>query len=113
MIADRYSIVPVPRTPLAPCPVRDVPKEAIAMAVCRDSNSGTLAMQEAIMFGWIVRGVLIVAGFVASWLVTKDSPQFGFMEMAVATLLLVIIVAVLAFWPERWTHILNRLHKLR
>jgi formate hydrogenlyase subunit 3/multisubunit Na+/H+ antiporter MnhD subunit len=65
------------------------------------------------MFAWLVRGLLIVAGFVASWLVTKDSPQFGIMEMAVATLLLIIIVAVLALWPERWTHMLNRLHKPR
>jgi hypothetical protein len=62
------------------------------------------------MIAWLVRGLLIVAGFIASWLVTKDSPQFGIMEMAVATLLLIIIVAVLALWPERWTHILNRLH---
>ena len=65
------------------------------------------------MFGWPVGGLLIVAGFVASWIVTKNSPQCGIMEMAVATLLLVIIVAVLAFWPERWTHILNRPHKPR
>jgi hypothetical protein len=31
--------------------------------------------------------------------------------MAGATLLLVFIVAVLAFWPARWTHILNRFYK--
>jgi len=43
------------------------------------------------VFGWIV------AGFVASWLVTRDSPQSGIMKMAVAALLLPIIVAVLAF----------------
>jgi hypothetical protein len=61
------------------------------------------------MLSWLARGVLIVAGFVASWFMTRDSPQFGVMEMAVATLLFVLIVAVLAFWPSRWTHILNRL----
>jgi hypothetical protein len=33
--------------------------------------------------------------------------------MAMGLLLFVFIVAVLAFWPERWTHILNRLHKPR
>jgi hypothetical protein len=63
------------------------------------------------MFGWFVRGLLIVAGFVASWFVTRDSPQFGVMEMAVTILLLILIVAVLAFWPERWTQIINRIHK--
>ena len=63
------------------------------------------------MLGWIVRGILIVAGFVASWLVAKDAPQFGIMQGAVALFLAVLVVAVLAFWPERWTHILSRLHK--
>ena len=65
------------------------------------------------MIGWLFRVLLIGAGFVASWFVAKDAPQFGVMQMAVVTLLLVGIVAVLAFWPERWTHILSRLHKSR
>jgi len=58
--------------------------------------------------GWIVRGLLIVAGFVASWLVAKDSLQFGIMQMAVTLVLVILVVWVLAFWPERWTHILKR-----
>jgi hypothetical protein len=65
------------------------------------------------IISWLARGLLIAAGFVASWFMTRDSPQFGLLEMAVALLLVVFIVAVLAFWPERWTHILNRLHKPR
>jgi hypothetical protein len=32
------------------------------------------------MIGWIFRGFLIVVGFVASWFVTKDAPQFGVMQ---------------------------------
>jgi len=63
------------------------------------------------MLSWIFRGFLIVVGFVASWFVAKDTPQFGVMQMAVALILLVLVVAVLAFWPERWTHILNRVRK--
>jgi hypothetical protein len=63
------------------------------------------------MLSWIFRGFLIVVGFVASWFVAKDAPQFGVMQMAVALILLVLVVTVLAFWPERWTHILNRVHK--
>lgn len=63
------------------------------------------------MFAWIVRGFVIAAGIVTSWFMTKDSPQFGIMQMAVALFLVVLVVAVLAFWPERWTHILNRIHK--
>jgi hypothetical protein len=63
------------------------------------------------MLGWIARGLLIAAGVVASWFVAKDAPQFGIMQMAVALILVVFIAAVLAFWPEQWSHILNRLHK--
>jgi hypothetical protein len=65
------------------------------------------------MLGWIARVLLIAAGVVASWFVAKDSPQFGIMQMAVALVLVVLIVWVLAFWPERWTHLLSRLHKPR
>jgi predicted signal transduction protein with EAL and GGDEF domain len=62
------------------------------------------------MIAWLVRILVIVSGFMASWFVTKDSPQFAVMQMAVILLVVVLIVAVLAFWPERWTHILNRTH---
>lgn len=56
------------------------------------------------MFSLILRGFLIAAGFVASWFVPKDAPQFGIMQMAVALIVIVVIVAVLAFWPERSNH---------
>ena len=55
------------------------------------------------MLNWILRGILIVAGVVASWFVTRDSPQFGIMQIAVVLLLIVFIVAILAFWPERFS----------
>jgi hypothetical protein len=55
------------------------------------------------MLSWIVRGLLIAAGFVASWFVARDAPQFGLMQVAVALVLMVFVVAILAFWPERWT----------
>jgi hypothetical protein len=66
-----------------------------------------------IMFGWIVRLFLIVVGFVASLFVARDAPQFGLVQMVVGLFFAVLVVAVLAFWPERWTHILNRLRKPR
>jgi hypothetical protein len=31
--------------------------------------------------------------------------------MAVALIQIVVIVAILAFCPERWSHFLNRVHK--
>ena len=65
------------------------------------------------MVGWVARVLLIVAGFVVSWFVAKDTPQFGLMQMAVGIILSVFVIWVLAFWPERWTHVLSRLHKPR
>jgi uncharacterized membrane protein YphA (DoxX/SURF4 family) len=65
------------------------------------------------MLSWVVRLLLIVASFIASWFVAKDAPQFGVMQMAVALILMVLVVAVVAFWPERWSHTLNRVGKPR
>ena len=53
------------------------------------------------MISWVARGLLIAAGFVASWFVTRDVPQFGLVQAAVVLILLVSIVAVLAFWPAK------------
>lgn len=63
------------------------------------------------MISWAVRLLLIAAGTVTSWFVAKDAPGFGVIQMMVATLLLALVVAVIAFWPARWTQRLDRLHK--
>jgi hypothetical protein len=63
------------------------------------------------MLAWLVRGLLMVAGSIASWVVAKDAPQFGLVQMGVGLLLLALVVWIIAFWPERWTHILNRTHR--
>lgn len=55
------------------------------------------------MLNWVVRGLLIVAGVITGWFTAKDAPNFGVVQMVVALLLLVLIVAVVAFWPDRWT----------
>jgi hypothetical protein len=65
------------------------------------------------MLGWFVRGGLLVAGFVASWLIASDAPQFGLTQVAVALVLLVLIVAVLAFWPAQWAAWLKRHRSFR
>jgi len=63
------------------------------------------------MVGWLARGLLILAGVVTGWFISKDAPNFGVVQGMVAVMLLGLIVAVLAFWPARWTHLLNRLMK--
>jgi uncharacterized membrane protein YoaK (UPF0700 family) len=60
---------------------------------------------------WIIRILMVAAGVVTSWFVAKDAPIFGVAQVMVALLLLTFIVAVLAFWPRRWTNALNRVEK--
>jgi hypothetical protein len=62
------------------------------------------------MINWLAQGLLDSAGFVASCFITREAPQFSVMQGALALVLLVSIVAVLAFWPAQWT-ILKQLHK--
>lgn len=65
------------------------------------------------MLSWIVRLLMIAAGFVTSWFVAKDAPIFGVAQVMMTLILIALIVAVVAFWPHRWTVALNRFHKLR
>jgi uncharacterized membrane protein YoaK (UPF0700 family) len=65
------------------------------------------------MISWIVRILMVAAGVVTGWFVAKDAPIFGVAQMMVALLLLTFVVAILAFWPHRWTIALNRSGKQR
>jgi hypothetical protein len=63
------------------------------------------------MLSWAVRLVLIAAGGVVGLFMTEDSPSFGLYQVMVSLLLVVLIVFVGAFWPERWSHFLDRFHR--
>ena len=65
------------------------------------------------MLGWIVRGLLIVSGIVTGWFVARDAAIFGVAQVMVALLLITLVVAILAFWPARWTIALNRFRRSR
>lgn len=65
------------------------------------------------MLSWVARALLIAAGVVTSWLVAKDEPNFGVIQMTIAVLLFVLVVFVLAFWPSRWTIKLGEFQKRR
>ena len=65
------------------------------------------------MIGWIVRSLLAVGGVLTSWFIARDAPNFGVIQMVMSLILLTLAVAVIAFWPERWTASLNRLHRSR
>jgi hypothetical protein len=55
------------------------------------------------MINWIAQGLLDSAGFIISCFITRETPQFAVMQGSLALVLLVSIVAVVAFWPAQWT----------
>jgi len=57
---------------------------------------------------WIVRGLLIVSGVVTGWFVSKDAPNFSFIQGMVSLVVIAVVVLVLAFCPVLWTRVLNR-----
>jgi hypothetical protein len=60
------------------------------------------------MLSWAVRLILIAADFVAGIFVARDALNFEVIQGVVAILLVAMLVFVLAFWPARWTHFINR-----
>ena len=60
------------------------------------------------MVSWIVRGLLIVSGTVTGWFVSRDAPNFSFIQGMASLVVIAVIVFALAFWPARWTHLLDR-----
>ena len=54
------------------------------------------------MLSWIVRIIMILAGVGTGLFLAKDAPLFGVVQTMVKLLLLALIVAGLAFWPENW-----------
>jgi hypothetical protein len=60
---------------------------------------------------WIARGLLIVSGTVTGWFVSKDAPNFSFVQGMASLVVITVVVFVLAFWPARWTHLFDRCNK--
>jgi uncharacterized protein YacL len=63
------------------------------------------------MLTWIVRLLMIAAGSVTGWFVAKDVPIFGVAQVMMTLVLIVLFVAIVAFWPQAWTAALNRFHR--
>ncbi len=63
------------------------------------------------MLGWIVRLLFVVAGFIASFFVTRDALNFSIVQMTIAVLLFTTLVGIVTFWPaiRDWTrHIFKK-----
>jgi uncharacterized membrane protein len=63
------------------------------------------------MLSWVVRLVLIAAGGIVGLFVAEDSPSFGLYQAMASLLLVVLVVFVGAFWPQRWSHFIDRFHR--
>ena len=63
------------------------------------------------MVSLIVRGLLLISGMVTGWFVASDAPNFSFIQGMVSLVVIAAIVFVIAFWPARWSHLLNRRNK--
>lgn len=49
----------------------------------------------------ITRAVLALAAIIASWFVATDALNFPVFQMVIASLLIVAVVTILAFWRRR------------
>jgi len=51
---------------------------------------------------WIIRLLLVAAGFIAALFVTRDAPNFGVVEVLVAMLMIFVFVVGAGLWVQRW-----------
>ncbi len=51
------------------------------------------------MLGWIVRILLVIAGFITSFFIAYDALNFEIIKMVVAILIFTVTVMIAAFWP--------------
>jgi hypothetical protein len=65
------------------------------------------------MVARIARILPALAAPITGWFVAKDAPNFGVVQMMVATLVLAFLCFGFAFWPERWSLFFNRIGKSR
>jgi hypothetical protein len=63
------------------------------------------------MLSWAIRLVLVLSGAIVGLFVTEGTPRFGIYQAMAALLLVVLIVFIGAFWPERWSHAISRLYR--
>lgn len=53
------------------------------------------------MLAWLIRILLVAAGFITSWFVATDSLNYSTIQMLIAVLLFTLIIIIIAFWRSR------------
>jgi hypothetical protein len=56
----------------------------------------------------IVRGLLVISGSITGWFVSKDAPNFTFVQGILTLVVIALVVAAIAFWPTAWSRWLDR-----
>jgi hypothetical protein len=51
---------------------------------------------------WIIRLLLVAAGFIAALFVARDAPNFGVVEVLVAMTMIFVFVVGAGLWVQRW-----------
>ena len=51
---------------------------------------------------WIVRLLLVAAGFIAALFVARDAPNFGVVEVFVAMAMILAFIVGAGLWVQRW-----------
>ena len=49
---------------------------------------------------WPADALLYIGGIVASWIVSRDAPDFIVVQMMIATLVLAAVVATVVYWQS-------------
>lgn len=52
------------------------------------------------MFDWLVRSVMAVSGAVTGWFITRDSANFGIVQLTISLLLIVLCILIAVYWPS-------------
>lgn len=63
------------------------------------------------MLSWAVRLVLVLSGAIVGLFLAEGTPRYGIYQAMVALLLVVLLVFVFAFWPQRWSDLIDRTHR--
>ena len=63
------------------------------------------------MIGWLIRILLVLAGFITSIFVARDELHFEIVQMVVAVLLFTLFIMIIAFWPMLKKGFMRRIKK--
>lgn len=52
------------------------------------------------MIGWIARVLLSASAFVTAWFVAREAPNFGLVQVSLAMVPVILLIAAASFWSS-------------